>query len=337
MTRTAGLRNCFAWLPALVGLALATSTQAAIISPGGDDVIGTTSLGGTNLRFIQITRTDFSASNNNSLAIAELEAFVGGDTFGTPNTDASSVIVNTNDVALGVPQGGSASVTLLEGESSHGATGNLISGLRNTGGNTYQRLEDSVTGAVVVRVDLGATEQVGTIRLWQRADGCCQGRLADFQVEGFADSGGTPGSSVFSDSFTGIVTPLNGVATFALPDDPVTLGATDVVRIDVASDDADLLQIGSTGLGDLTINAGATLELNLTDSFEQYNVGDTFQVLQFGTVGGSFNVIQDPEVIFDTSNLLVNGQITVLSKVPEPSSFLLLSGGVALLARRRRR
>ena len=89
--------------------------------------------------------------------------------------------------------------------------------------------------------------------------------------------------------------------------------------------------------GDDTLTAAGTLALSLLG----YTAieGDTFQVFDnWGGFAGSFDSITGTDLggglSFDTSNLLVNGSLTV---VPEPSGYLLLGLGALGFALRRRR
>jgi hypothetical protein len=134
---------------------------------------------------------------------------------------------------------------------------------------------------------------------------------------------GAPGDETFAFNHTGPVA-TNSFAQINVPTipDAFTLQATDTVVIDIdpAADAADLLSIGSTGQGALTIAPGASLELNfLNDDF----LGEqTFNILDFATISGSFgnNITFSglpSNVLLDLSNLEVNGQIST-QVVPEP-------------------
>ncbi len=88
--------------------------------------------------------------------------------------------------------------------------------------------------------------------------------------------------------------------------------------------------------GDLTLDG--TLELSFLESFAP-EVGDVFDLFDFNNAVGSFDQIIANGVLFDTSDLFVNGNVTVAAVgVPEPSAWLLVSlGGLVLTSRRRRK
>ena len=75
--------------------------------------------------------------------------------------------------------------------------------------------------------------------------------------------------------------------------------------------------------GELT--AAGILDIQLLDGFAPQS-GDTFDLLDFGSLSGSFSEVLLPKLgrglSFDTSSLLTNGSISV---IPEPSSLLLFS------------
>jgi len=330
---------CFT-LAALLVIATCPAAHAVPIEPGGDGAIGTKVLAGTDVRFIEIRRSSFT-NGEGTLHVGELEAFAAGESFVDPAVGNSGSPTNTNDFALSAAQGGNATFTTISGTGGHGPGANVISGLRNTGASTWTRAPSG--GSVIGRIDLSQDELVKTLRVWQRADGCCQGRLAEFEVEAFEDDGsGGIGASKFFASMTGTVTPTNGAETFTLPDDSsFTLESGRVLSIEFegSSQTSDLLQVGPAGGDMLTIESNVTLDLSLLDGFEQFTTGDTFQILDFGSVTGSFDtVIQPGGVLFDLTNLLVDGTVSVSFVAPEPSSAMLAGAGMlGLVSLRRRR
>lgn len=113
-------------------------------------------------------------------------------------------------------------------------------------------------------------------------------------------------------------------------------------------------QLASEGLGTLTLDTGTTFNVTGWDSAYIPNGGDSWQILDWGTITGSFDVGTNfrssgsgggdlflPDLggghFWDVSNFMSAGVITVVA-IPEPGrvSFLLV-GGLLLMMRRRRK
>ena len=86
---------------------------------------------------------------------------------------------------------------------------------------------------------------------------------------------------------------------------------------------------------------GGALELNFADPFA-FEIGQTFDLFDFGSVFGSFDSISSGPLDLDFSNFSSQGTVTIAGNtsataVPEPSSFTVLAlGGIILLRRRRK-
>lgn len=83
-----------------------------------------------------------------------------------------------------------------------------------------------------------------------------------------------------------------------------------------------------------------TLQLLFDDAAVPANaVGKSFDLFDWPAIGprGTFEIVTDPKHIWDLSNLYSTGVVTLLSVVPEPSSFvlLMLATSSAILSRRR--
>ncbi|NQT40377.1 MAG: hypothetical protein HQ581_22980, partial [Planctomycetes bacterium] len=290
-----------------------TLATGQIILPGGDGAIGTEQVG-RNARFIRVQN---NGGADRPLHSSEIEAFAPGV---TPNNNGAP---STNDIA-------DTSFHSLQGVGGHGSTNAVFDGNLQTGGSTWSR--DGLSNFYTL--DLGSTQDMETIRVWQRADGCCQDRLSNFTVSLLTDDGfGNPGGLMASQSFAGQA-PTNTFAelTFA---DAFTIGADDTLKIeiDATAATADLLSVGAAGLGDLTIAPGATLDVTFLGG--EAMAAQTFNILDFGSLDGTFDTINLPQLTtpalhWDLSNLQQTGEIGIAA--PEPTSFALAILGLLGLA-----
>ena len=211
-------------------------------------------IGGTG-RFIRVIKTDGTVNPGeaNRFHIGELEAFgIGVTPTAAPD--------NPNDYAL---LGGGATGATISGTVQHGADSALVNGVVDGGAATWCR-SDALPVNIIAQVDLGQSRDLGSIRIWQRGDNCCQQRLESFDVQFLADNGGVPGAVVDSWNHPGRVLPVNGSDTFTLSptgvnpggvgiigndDTPTTIPATPVVvagakRARLIQNVADTFQIG---------------------------------------------------------------------------------------------
>lgn len=283
------------------------------LRPGGLGVVGTDTQGSAGGRFISVKN---NGSANRFLAMGEIEAFLAGVTPGASYDPANNVAMGTKGTTW----------QSEAGAYQHGLTGYVLNGAATGGAESWNRLG---VGAELV-IDLGQQRNLGTIRVWQRGDGCCQDRLQDFSVSLLDDNGsGLPGAVLNTQSFSGQPA-TNSFASFSLPaftNTPLfTIESTDalIIDIDPGANTADLLKIGTLGNGALTIQPGADLILNfLNDDFPS-NQLQTYNILDFATVSGSFggNITFNnlpSNVIVDLSNLYTTGQFTAFA-TPEPYS-----------------
>lgn len=289
------------------------------ILPGGAGVIGTEVQGESAVRFIRV-RNNLDAGR--LLHIAEIEAFATGV---VPN---SGTDLSTNELV-------GENFESSRGPIAHGSSSALTNDVRDTGAATFTL--NTAAGNEMV-IDLNANADLGAVRLWQRNDGCCQERLSNFTVSLLKDNGaGVAGDEVFAFNHTGQVA-TNSFAQINIPTipDAFTLKSTDQLIIDVnlTTNAADLFSVGNGGLGFLTIEAGASLILNVT------GVGDrTLNILDFGSIAGNFgsiSIVGTGGYSLNTANLLTTGQIT-LNTIPEPATAGLLLLGMAGAMRRRSR
>ncbi len=166
------------------------------------------------VRFIEITSLPGAGGTGGSGAffhIGEVEAFL------TTTTPAAG-LDNANDLAL-ASAGASGSTT--SGTAQHGADSALVNGIADGGAATWSR-NVTVSLEATALIDLGGSFDVGTVRVWQRADGCCQDRLRNFTVNLLEDDGtGQVGQLVESFTNPGQVA-TNSFATFTAVPEPST-------------------------------------------------------------------------------------------------------------------
>ena len=164
------------------------------------------------LRFIEITSAPGLGGTGVSGAffhIGEVEAFL------TSVTPAAG-LDNANDLAL---SSAGASATTTSNIPQHGLDSALVNGVVDTGATTWSR---NVTPTVEATglVNLGGSFDIGTVRIWQRGDGCCQDRLRNFTVNFYEDDGsGGVGALVDSIAHPGQVA-TNSFASFSPVPEP---------------------------------------------------------------------------------------------------------------------
>ena len=85
--------------------------------------------------------------------------------------------------------------------------------------------------------------------------------------------------------------------------------------------------------GDITF--GGILDISFAGGFLP-SVGQSFDLFDFGNANGEFLEIRSDGIVFDTSDVLLGGSVSITA-VPEPSSLVVLSLSSLLLLRRRRK
>jgi fibronectin-binding autotransporter adhesin len=135
------------------------------------------------------------------------------------------------------------------------------------------------------------------------------------------------GISIASETVVGSEFTING---------DLTLNAGSTLSIDIGTPAAsDLLTL--TG----NLIAGGTLEVLLNETVADPIAGDVFDILDFAGASGAFNTLALPTLTaglaWDTSNLLTTGQLAVVAgagsltasaNVPEPMSVITLAAGI---------
>ena len=285
-----------------------TLATGRMILPGGAGVIGTDNVG-RNARFIQVLN---NGGVDRPLHISEIEGFAPGV---VPNNLTGAATAN-NDIA-------GTSFQSQVGVGGHGSVNSVFNRSTETGGSTWTR--NGIGNAYVL--DLGDSQDVETVRVWQRADGCCQDRLSNFTVSLLTDDGtGNPGGVMASQSLVGAA-PTNSFAPFTFAN-TFTIGANDTLKIEIdpMAGTADLLTVGALGDGTLVIEPGATLEITLLSGSDS---GHDFNILDVGAISGTFSTVTLAPLssghAWITTDLYTTG---VVSIVPEPVTMLALLGSL---------
>ena len=122
-------------------------------------------------------------------------------------------------------------------------------------------------------------------------------------------------------------------------------GSIELSSGDLQLSDTSVLSLDVDSLADFeSVNVGGdiffdgTLDLNFADP-SSFTVGQTIDVFDFSLAQGSFDSILADGLVFDTTNLLSQGTLTISSvaAVPEPSAaIVLVLGSLGFLQRRRR-
>ena len=221
-------------------------------------------------RFIEVVK---NTPSNTRLHISEIEAFSPG----TNPDEADGDRTSSNDlVQAGTPSTETPpTTTTLE----HGSPASVYDGDLESGAAVWSTLSGQASLPRYM-LDLGRTEDIGSVRIFGRADTCCGDRLENFTVNILADNGsGLPGDLVSTVNFPGTApsassgfveldmsTPDPGISSFSadqtfIPQGvPITLSwkvnlDTTSVVIDQGVGDVTHLTDAS-GEGSYTINPG---------------------------------------------------------------------------------
>lgn len=203
-------------------------------------------------RYISIKN---NGTGNRLLHVGEVEAFAPGVTPNGGGVDAANLALSSRG----------ANIQSVNTGFTHGDSMALINGALDTGAATPTR---QGVGTEYV-IDLGQGRDLGSVRFWQRVDGCCQDRLSDVTMTLYADDGtGKPGTILNRQSFAGQA-PTNSFVSFSIPtlsssgtaavlsgpgriSGPVTFSATGTIAPGVS-----LVQITNGGFENPTIGASS--------------------------------------------------------------------------------
>ena len=156
-------------------------------------------------------------------------------------------------------------------------------------------------------------------------------------IDGLISADGSPAvlveENVFFDGSLVNAGRIDGSVSLASGD--FELLDTSVLALDISSEtDFEAIDIAGNLIFD------GTLELNFLNPLD-FEIGQTFDLFDFGFASGSFDNVFAGPLSLDTSNLASFGTVTIAASaataVPEPSAFVVLAlGGLATLRRRRK-
>ena len=217
-------------------------------------------------RFIEVVK---NTPSNTRLHISEIEAFAPGTTPDELDADRTS----QNDlVQAGTPSAQTPPTTTTV---QHGLPTSVYDGDLESGAEVWSTLIDQL---ILPRfmVDLGTTEDIGSVRIFGRADTCCGDRLENFTVNIYEDDGsGNPGSLVSSANFpdrapagsNGFVeldlsTPDPGISSFTVDQTFIPQGSPITFSWAVNTNSTSV--IIDQGVGDVTALTNASGEGGIT-------------------------------------------------------------------------
>ena len=229
---------------------------------------------------------------------------------------------------------GTADNFTLNNSGSIDATGGSGSGLSVQVGSFDGDIQSGIilnSGSIVGSGDSGLD---AGIRLFTSTNGAEFSGDIFNDVGGFISADGSPAVLVEEDVlFDGAFVnagQIDGSVSLASGDFELLDSSVLSLTIDSATD-FDTIDVA----GDLLL--GGTLELSFLDPLA-FEVGQTFDLFDFGAVSGAFDSISTGPLALDFANLSSDGTVTIAAAaVPEPSSFVVLAMGGLLLLRRRRK
>nr|NIP93651.1 hypothetical protein [Akkermansiaceae bacterium] len=197
------------------------------------EVVDAPGLIGAAGRYVEVVKND---PNNTQLHLSEIEVFEFG---ATPDQSLLSGLSSNNLVRSGTPSVQAPPTTT---ELDHGIPERVFNGGLERGTGIWTT-RNGLGEKARYMLDLGASQSIGTVRLFGRADTCCLDRLENVTVNVYADGGDdTPGKLISSATFPGTAPTGNaghieldlsildpGIREFATgqvriaPGDPVTL------------------------------------------------------------------------------------------------------------------
>jgi hypothetical protein len=263
--------------------------------------------------------------------------------FGNAITSPSTVVLD-NDYTLKKLQFNHTVAYNLSGTGKltlQSASGNASIEVLNAGGSvTHQMNTNTILGSNLdVSVAAGTTLEfdnrlhLGSFNLTKTGSGTLKiNNVVETSGGSILGAGGSIGGSgqILGDlvNIGSTISPGNSPGVFTVAGN-YSQSASGTLHMEVGGLDRgtqyDVFKVG----GQMSLTGGI-LELVLVNNFLPH-VGETFDLLDFGSIAGSFDHIQLPsDALWDTSHLLTDGTLTVTAVVPEPGTTLLAFCGVMM-------
>ena len=277
----------------------------------------------------------YLAGANNSLTLDSATTGTGSVNI---YTDGSTGTAITNQGTL-THTGGSGQITARTVTNSGTITataGNLSLGTNSTGytfANTTTGII-TVSGGATVNLQAPVASPItnaGAINV--QSGNLTTNRTLTTSATGlFTGTGTVTGNLAFTG---GALAPGNGgTGTLTLLGD-LTLGGTSVTTMELGPSSSDRI----TGLTNLTLGG----QLDIVALTQTFTSGQTWNLFSATTITGSFASFNLPYTssgwVWDTSQLATTGNLTLTTfvPVPEPSTYLLMAAGLALIVALHRR
>ncbi|MFT5411253.1 MAG: VCBS repeat-containing protein [Verrucomicrobiales bacterium] len=252
--------------------------------------------------FARFVRVENNGGAIRRMDIGEIEVFEFGVTPIVGNAGGSGALNPTIDLAT---LANGATVHSQTASQPHGGnTTTIINGAENGGGSTWS--SNGVGNFVVI--DLGASFSLGSVRVHQRNDGCCQDRLRDFTVSMLADSGGSPGAVVQSGVFA--TQPANN--SFGEPAFAPILGAAETATVTMTITGVNDPPVLTSPIPDqLIMTSNPTVDVSLFDYFEDVDNDDDEQIYTV-TINTNGVLIQTDPINSVNGILTINTPCTLI-------------------------
>jgi autotransporter-associated beta strand protein len=308
---------------------------------------GTLTVSGTNAsRIINANAAVSGTSTNAGVIAVEDQATLK---FYSANSSGRHGFVNLSGGLLSIGQGGAAQVLSVGGAQNGTSAGSFRNlGLVTNLGSivTFSSLTNAVGGTIISKGSFSTSVvNQGTMTFLGGTSSVTFGTLVnpgslDFQSGSvlslagpFLSQGTVAGSGtvlVNAATNSGTLSPGRSPGTLTFSSN-LTLNSASVLNIELGGTNAvDFDHLVANG----ALNLGGTLNVTLINGYAPGN-GDTVDILDWGSIFGTFSTVNLPSVQWSAGNLYSDGTL-IYTAVPEPGMALILSLGLGLLIWTRR-